>query len=75
MAVPMATGESAKRYWTVQEVAELLRVHPTTVTRMFEDTPGVLKLNRKRALRGRTPHVTLRIPDALLQRKIRELAE
>jgi len=67
-------AEGTKGYWTVHEVAELLVLHPTTITRMFQDEPGVLKLNMKRLSRGR-PHVTLRIPDALLQRKLRELAQ
>ena len=67
-------AEGTKAYWTVHEVAELLVLHPTTITRMFQDEPGVLKLNQKRFSRGR-PHVTLRIPDALLQRKLRELAQ
>ena len=67
-------GEKTKAFWKPKEVAELLGVHYSTVIRMFQDEPGVLKLNQKSALRRR-PHVTLRIPNALLQRKLRELAE
>ena len=67
-------AEGTKTYWTVHEVAELLVLHPTTITRMSQDEPGVLKLNQRRLSRG-CPHVTLRIPDALLQRKLRELAQ
>jgi hypothetical protein len=70
---PQRTGET-RAYWTVNQIAELLSLHPTTITRMFQDEPGVLKLNQKRLLRGR-PHVTLRIPNALLERKIRELTQ
>ena len=73
MALPVSAENTARSYWTVGEVAELLRLHSSTVIRMFQDEPGVLKLNNKRLSRGR-PHVTLRIPDALLQRKIREMA-
>jgi hypothetical protein len=62
-------------FWTIYEIAELLKVHPTTVTRMFEDEPGVLKLNFRRFLRARRPHVTLRIPDTVLRRKLRELGQ
>lgn len=67
-------GQKAKAFWTPREVAEHLSLHYSTVIRMFQDEPGVLKLNAKRGLRSR-PHVTLRIPDALLQRKLRELAQ
>lgn len=67
-------NEGAREYWTPNQIAELLSLHPSTVIRMFQDEPGVLKLNSKRVLRGR-PHVTLRIPNALLSRKLRELAQ
>ena len=60
------------QYWTVKEVAAFLRVSETTVIRTFQDEPGVLQLNKKRALRGRRPHVSLRIPDTLLRRQLRE---
>ena len=72
-SVPQS-GEIApanREYWTPGQLAELLSLHPSTVIRMFQDEPGVLKLNHKRMLRGR-PHVTLRVPDPILQRKIRE---
>jgi len=64
-----------EKYWTIYEVAELLKVSPATVTRMFQDRAGVVKLNQKKFLRGRRPHVTLRIPDSLLQAALRELAQ
>ena len=64
-------AEGTKAYWTVHEAAALLVLHPTTVTRMSQDEPGVLKLNQQRLSRGR-PHVTLRILDALLQRRIEQ---
>jgi len=39
-------AEGTKAYWTVHEAAALLVLHPTTVTRMSQDEPGVLKPTR-----------------------------
>ena len=72
--VSLRGSENARAYWTPNEVAKLLRLHRTTVTRMFQDEPGVLKIGRNRRRSGR-PHVTLRIPDAILQREIRRLGQ
>jgi hypothetical protein len=70
---PMAEETSdPKLYWTPGELAEMLKLHLSTVIRLFQDEPGVLKLNKRRILRGSRPHVTLRIPDHVLQRKLRE---
>jgi hypothetical protein len=71
-ALEQRTEAEGRDFWTPNQVAALLSLHPSTVIRMFQDEKGVLKLNRKRLSRGR-PHVTLRIPNALLQRKLREL--
>lgn len=66
-------AEEPRPYWSPNQIAELLGLHASTVIRMFQDEPGVLKLNQRR-LSGRRPHVTLRIPNALLERKLRELS-
>lgn len=68
-----AETPDARAFWTPSQIAALLHFHTSTVIRMFQDEPGVLKLNQKKSLRGR-PHVTLRIPNALFQRKLRELS-
>ena len=64
--------EPAPAYWTVDEVAKKLQLDVRIVRRIFRNEPGVLKLGQKTFLHGRRPHVTLRIPDALLQQKIRD---
>lgn len=74
MALPVSASPVAHAYWTVEEVASLLHVHRATVTRMFQDEPGVLKIGKGRRS-GRRPHVTLRIPDAILQRAIRRMGQ
>jgi hypothetical protein len=62
-----------EQYFTPKELGEILKVHEKTVKRMFQDEPGVLKLNQKRLLRGR-PHVTLRIPRSVFERVARKMA-
>lgn len=54
-------------YYTVQEVAESLRLHPSTVRRMFDGVPGVLCLEVP-SLRGKRRKVTRRIPESALSR-------
>lgn len=59
------------KYWTVQEVAELMKIHPESARRTFQDEPGVIALTRSRlSSRGRA-RVYLRIPDSVLQRFLR----
>jgi hypothetical protein len=73
-ALSVENNEAARTlYWTVPELAEMLKFNSSTIIRMFQDEPGVLKLNNNRMLRRARPHVTLRIPDAVLQRKLRDL--
>ena len=60
---------AAERHYTIQEIAELWKVSTMTVRRCFEDQPGVLKLSFGRRLAGKgRPHVTLRIPESVLER-------
>lgn len=74
MALPISVSGTKRSYWTVGEVAQLLHVHRATVTRMFQDEPGVVKIGKTRRS-GRRPHLTLRIPDAILQRELRRLSQ
>ncbi len=56
-----------ERHYTVQEIASAWRLSTMTVRRLFEDQPGVLKIDRRRLI-GKRPHVTLRIPASVLDR-------
>ena len=56
-----------ERHYTVQEIAKLWGFSRTTVTRYFEDEPGVLK-HGKPPSRKRRSYVTLRIPESVLIR-------
>jgi len=63
------SAPAIERHYTIQEIAELWKVSAMTVRRCFEDQPGVLKLSFGRRLAGKgRPHVTLRIPESVLER-------
>jgi hypothetical protein len=52
---------------TVREVSEILRISPDSVTRRFQDFPGVIDLGHKETRFGRRYRV-LRIPRPVLLR-------
>ncbi len=58
-------------HYSPQFYAELWGVSPSTVTRWFEDVPGVLKLS-KPARNGRRTRVELRIPWSVAMRVYQE---
>lgn len=60
-----------EKYWTVQQVAELLQVSEDTIRRRFQDEPGVIALTRRRLTARGAPRVFLRIPDSILARFLR----
>jgi transcriptional regulator GlxA family with amidase domain len=57
--------------FTVAEVAKLLKVSPDTVSRLFENEPGVIDLGSPERLHKRRYRV-LRIPAAALNRFLHE---
>jgi hypothetical protein len=59
-------------FYTVAEVAEILKVSTDKVTRMFEDEPGVVDLGSPERLHKRRYRV-LRIPHAVFNRVIHKL--
>lgn len=56
-----------ERHYTVREIAKLWGFSVPTVTRYFEDEPGVLK-HGKPPSRKRRSYFTLRIPESVLIR-------
>ena len=73
IAEAVATKGAIERHYTVQEIGELWNLHPSTITRLFRDEPGVLKLGSMRSRRGRRSYVTLRIPASVVERVHRRL--
>jgi excisionase family DNA binding protein len=54
---------------TIEEVATYLRTSKETVRRMFRDQPGVLRLGNQ-GRRNKRDHVSLRIPESVLNREL-----
>jgi len=56
-----------ERHYTVQEVAELWKMSPDTIRKIFRNVPGVLKIGTTERLRKRG-YLNLRIPESVLAR-------
>jgi len=63
------------RLFTPQQVAEAWAVDVSTIRRIFQDLPDVLKLGRGTARNGKRSYTTLRIPADVLARVQRELSK
>lgn len=66
-----AAVETAPKFFTVREVAELLKINEETVRRLFLTEPGVLVICFPR--RGRRTYRTLRVPAEVLTRVVNRL--
>jgi hypothetical protein len=60
-----------ERHFTPKELAELWRLDESTVRRMFQDEPGVLKIGEI-GRRTKRDYVTLRIPASTAARFYRQ---
>ncbi len=56
-------------HFSVQVLAEMWRLDESTIRRIFEDAPGVLRLANERRRNGKREYVTLRIPASVAQRE------
>lgn len=65
MANSMNVIEEKK--YTSEELAELLKLHPTTVRKMFVDEVGVIRLGSA-GRRGKRQYFSLRIPASVAAR-------
>jgi len=54
-----------ERQYTPAELAEIWKLHETTIIRMFRDRPGVLKIGKSNRRDGKRDYVTLRIPESV----------
>jgi hypothetical protein len=57
-----------ERHFTPQELAELWRLDETTIRRIFQDEPGVLRIGKLKRHDGKRDYVTLRIPESVANR-------
>ena len=54
------------------ELAELWKLNETTIRRVFQDEPGVLKIGKSKRRDGKRCYVTLRIPESVALRVYQE---
>ena len=75
LRIAEATGISGalERHYSPQELAAIWQVSTDTIRRIFRDEPGVLKIGQVGARRRQRSHVTLRIPETVVQRVHRRL--
>jgi len=65
-------ARATERHYSVAEVAELWKLSPNAVRRLFQCEPGVLTIGEPRPKFGRRRgKVTLRIPQSILERVYR----
>lgn len=62
----------AEKHYSVSELAELWNLSNSTIRRIFENEPGVLKWGSREA-RFRRQYTTLRIPETVVMRVHRQL--
>jgi hypothetical protein len=65
-----AAGPS-ETHFTVQELAQLWRVSPDSIRRLFRDEPGVVHFGRSK--RNRRIYDPIRIPQTIAERVYRRL--
>ena len=59
--IRLAQADPFERHYTPKELAEVWRLDESTIRRMFQDEPGVLKIGQT-GRRSKRDYVTLRIP-------------
>jgi AraC-like DNA-binding protein len=64
---------SLERIYTLNELAALLKMDRSTVRRIFQDEPGVLKLGKENRRDGRRDYVSYRVPRSVVLRKFPQL--
>lgn len=62
------SADPHERHLTPKEISELWQLDVSTVRRIFQDEPGVLKLGKDGRRDGKRDYMTLRIPDSIFRR-------
>lgn len=60
------------RHFTPAELAQLWKFDESTIRRIFQDLPGVLRIGKSGRRDGKRDYVTLRIPEAVARRVYEE---
>lgn len=62
-------ASSLEPHYSVQVLAELWRLDESTIRRIFEAAPGVLRLGNDKRRSGKREYFTLRIPASVAERE------
>ena len=62
---PAAPAGALERHFTPKELAELWAVDESTIRRLFQDAPGVLRIGKCGRRDGTRDYVSLRIPESV----------
>lgn len=65
---PTVEAAAFEKHYSAKELAELWSLDPSSVRRLFQDEPGVLKIGRSGRRDGKRDYVTLRIPESIAAR-------
>jgi hypothetical protein len=57
-----------EEHYTAQELAEIWKLDETTIRRIFQDEPGVLRIGKLGRRDGKRDYITLRIPASVATR-------
>lgn len=75
MIAPAPTRQTVspfERHFTPRELAEIWKLDETTIRRIFQDQPGVMKIGKANRRDGKRDYVTLRIPESIAAQVYRE---
>ena len=67
----LANGDSVtafERHYRLKDLAELWGLDESTVRRLFQDEPGVLKIGRAGRRDGKRDYMSIRIPESVALR-------
>ncbi len=65
---PQFETDPFERHFSAQELAQLWVLDESTIRRIFQDVPGVLKIGKSERRDGKRDYVTLRIPESVARR-------
>jgi hypothetical protein len=71
MSAAVQTGPTStafERHYAPKELAELWQLDESTIRRLFQDEPGVLKIGKSNRSDGKRDYVSLRIPASVAER-------
>jgi hypothetical protein len=61
-----------ERHYTPQEIADAWKLDTSTIRRIFQDRPGVLRIGKADRRDGKRDYVVLRIPESLVSEVYRK---